>query len=1016
MLDIGGNKLSCLSCVLSVLPPAKRKLVAKVAFSPSPLPGYVVEERRIGDQVRHACFLRQGGYREIPFAESFPCPNCAGYRAASGSRARGPSGERRSSQRKESLRSQSVPPQERGREDLQTSTRVRVAGGESCRKEETECVRSERTRLTHLLPPSDRTAFLGDASDYHVTKTAHHTSLQAADFDEVPGVACVLPTHVSRLEECHFPEFSSRGTGSTPIRPSKANSSRSFFRNVEATKRIPSIVVTRPQAENNPFGADSSSNSSPVDNVFAPLAVPQFSCSPSPAAALEFEGRSSRGRTSFVDAAEAAHLRKAGAFGCICDGGRVSICVESVRLVTDENHVIWGFYYAYPRAKWTVLYSHGNGTDIGHLHGSVMDLCRRLQVNVLSYDYSGYGCSQRASDLDKLLKKQARREKKQLREKNKSSQKRTVSSAAALAPEGDATNVPVTRRDTSVSSKNQREGNIQGEPRANAIRLAGLLGTKCDTECACGEEESMATVDCPLKWYREDGGSLASLASSLKPSERSVYADVMAAFRWLRTEKNVKLRDLVLYGQSIGSVPAVHLASVLGRERRAALARLEKKEKAAEATRRKKEKKEQKRRVKEMQERVKRVQSRVQATQGGPLPSRFSRLFSRRRPQKVRLLESDESTAEIDDNNILFDTDEEHEEERGNQGGRYESDEGVEMIGGIILHSALASALSVVRTRPKKKYSVLSGKASTSGVYETSTAPTTGSPLSLASSSSRSTAPVYPFMLAEDRLDGDASFNGDQETCSEKKGLLRTKTPWYDVLRNVDKMKHIAAPVFVLHGTEDTVVPIASGERLAASAAVPFPLFAAKGAGHNNVDKGEWKEEYFARLRDFFDFLALHKMRIDGSGEELSKQRLANRSDKSGGRATLLPGSPSAAVKKSGGRQSETTKTRESGKDASLTGTTEAKADRNVCAIPSLGSSSTGLSDRWICPQFSTVTTAADISPAHPHHPTFADPSGGVYGPERARFSFREAKKSRDGKAKGGGLRSLLSGKRGAKV
>ncbi|KFG64627.1 alpha/beta hydrolase family protein [Toxoplasma gondii RUB] len=1012
MLDIGGNKLSCLSCVLSVLPPAKRKLVAKVAFSPSPLPGYVVEERRIGGQVRHACFLRQGGYRELPFAESFPCPKCAQCRATPRSRARGLSGERRTSQRKESLRSQSVPPREREREDLQTTEQVRVAGGESSGKEGAERVRCERTRLAHLLPPADRTAFLGDASDRQVTKAAHHSALQAADFDEVPGVACVLPTHMSRLEECHFPEFSSRGTGSTPIRPSKATSSGSFSRNIEATKRIPSIVVTGPQAENNPFGVDSSRNSSSIDDVFPQLAVPQFSCSPSPAAALEFEGRSSGGRTSFVDAAEASHPRKVGVFGCSCDGGRVSICVESVRLVTDENHVIWGFYYAYPHAKWTVLYSHGNGTDIGHLHESVMDLCRRLQVNVLSYDYSGYGCTQRASNLDKQLKKQARREK-QLREKKNSSQKRTVSSAAGLAPEKHATNAPVARRDMSVFSKNQREGNLQGESVANAIRLPGLLGPKCDTECPCGDEVSKTAGDCPLKWYREDGGSLASLASSLKPSERSVYADVMAAFRWLRTEKNVKLRDLVLYGQSIGSVPAVHLASVLGRERRAALARLEKKEKAAEATRRKKEKKEQKRKEKEMQERVKRVQSRVQATQGGPLPSRFSRLVSRRPPQRVRLLESDESTAEIDDD-IHFDTDEELEEERCNEGGRDESDEGVEMIGGIILHSALASGLSVVRSRLKK--TVLSGEASTSGVYETSTAPTTGSPSSLASSSSRSTAPVYSLMLAEDRLDGDASVEGDQETCTEKKGLLRTKTPWYDVLRNVDKMKHIAAPVFVLHGTEDTVVPIASGERLAASAAVPFPLFAAKGAGHNNVDKGEWKEEYFARLRDFFDFLALHEMRTDASGEELLKQRLANGSGKSGGRATVLPVSPSAAVKKSVGRQSETTETRESGKGGSLIGTTAAKADRNACALPSRGSFSTGLPDRWICPQFSTVKTAAEPSPAHPHLPTFADPSGGVYGPERAHFSFREAKKSRDGKAKTGGLRSLFSGKLGAKV
>ena len=43
--------------------------------------------------------------------------------------------------------------------------------------------------------------------------------------------------------------------------------------------------------------------------------------------------------------------------------------------------------------KYTLLYSHGNAEDIGLISSFLIDLSRLLQVNVICYDYSGYGIS-----------------------------------------------------------------------------------------------------------------------------------------------------------------------------------------------------------------------------------------------------------------------------------------------------------------------------------------------------------------------------------------------------------------------------------------------------------------------------------------------------------------------------------------------------------------------------------------------------------------------------------------------
>ncbi|KAG2436711.1 hypothetical protein HXX76_006236 [Chlamydomonas incerta] len=43
--------------------------------------------------------------------------------------------------------------------------------------------------------------------------------------------------------------------------------------------------------------------------------------------------------------------------------------------------------------RLTLLYSHGNAVDLGHMLPVYRELSRLLKVNVMGYDYSGYGCS-----------------------------------------------------------------------------------------------------------------------------------------------------------------------------------------------------------------------------------------------------------------------------------------------------------------------------------------------------------------------------------------------------------------------------------------------------------------------------------------------------------------------------------------------------------------------------------------------------------------------------------------------
>jgi pimeloyl-ACP methyl ester carboxylesterase len=79
--------------------------------------------------------------------------------------------------------------------------------------------------------------------------------------------------------------------------------------------------------------------------------------------------------------------------------------------------------------------------------------------------------------------------------------------------------------------------------------------------------------------------------------------------------------------------------------------------------------------------------------------------------------------------------------------------------------------------------------------------------------------------------------------------LLRTR---YDSLAKIPRLR---APLLVLHGERDEVVPFVQGRRLFAAAPEPKRFFPIPGAGHNDtyVAGGE---AYWRALADFLDVLA----------------------------------------------------------------------------------------------------------------------------------------------------------------
>ncbi|CAO2584976.1 Alpha/beta hydrolase domain-containing protein 17B, partial [Lemmus lemmus] len=57
------------------------------------------------------------------------------------------------------------------------------------------------------------------------------------------------------------------------------------------------------------------------------------------------------------------------------------------------NRIACMFVRCSPSAKYTLLFSHGNAVDLGQMSSFYIGLGSRINCNIFSYDYSGYGAS-----------------------------------------------------------------------------------------------------------------------------------------------------------------------------------------------------------------------------------------------------------------------------------------------------------------------------------------------------------------------------------------------------------------------------------------------------------------------------------------------------------------------------------------------------------------------------------------------------------------------------------------------
>lgn len=67
--------------------------------------------------------------------------------------------------------------------------------------------------------------------------------------------------------------------------------------------------------------------------------------------------------------------------------------VDVLKLRTKRGNDVVAVYFKNPSASLTVLHSHGNAADLGQMYELFSELSLHLRVNLLGYDYSGYGQS-----------------------------------------------------------------------------------------------------------------------------------------------------------------------------------------------------------------------------------------------------------------------------------------------------------------------------------------------------------------------------------------------------------------------------------------------------------------------------------------------------------------------------------------------------------------------------------------------------------------------------------------------
>eukprot|EP00804_Cyclotella_cryptica_P028885 CCRYP_008456-RD/>CCRYP_008456-RD protein AED:0.27 eAED:0.27 QI:381/1/1/1/0.5/0.4/5/1028/671 len=260
--------------------------------------------------------------------------------------------------------------------------------------------------------------------------------------------------------------------------------------------------------------------------------------------------------------------------------------------------------------KYTLLYSHGNAEDLGLIAHFLTDLARLLGVNVLCYDYAGYGKSTDVVSVSCFLREYGQ----ELEgwKRNKSSSNRadtqgdddTIFVAPMVYPQsldgaGDEFDFIDDETEDDLDDGNS---SCLGSCDGDAGYVYGREEKEEDSggyfTNACGASNYEFQVDGgraegrlfyrsnnqrmeetrPLPKYftngNSDGRSMSPKArrrnllarhswTAPAPSEQQCYNDIQSAFEYLTRVKKVPPKNILMYGKSVGSGPTCWLAQKL---------------------------------------------------------------------------------------------------------------------------------------------------------------------------------------------------------------------------------------------------------------------------------------------------------------------------------------------------------------------------------------------------------------------------------------------------------------------
>ena len=234
--------------------------------------------------------------------------------------------------------------------------------------------------------------------------------------------------------------------------------------------------------------------------------------------------------------------------------------------------------------KYTLLYSHGNAEDLGLIASFLSDLARLLQIDILCYDYSGYGVSTDEAYVAEFYLGFDR----EIR-----AWQEWRSPANAVAPDGGvrcgAGKVVAGNGRTCHFSQDvfvapiihPRYAEIPPDVLSNEEEEMQKHDGGYDFTDTCSWNygpgfDASAAIDESTK--NEDGDPTASGSNRLlrwlssrhswtvpSSSETDCYANIYSAHRYLTEVAHVPPQHVILYGKSVGSGPTCWLAQRLCR-------------------------------------------------------------------------------------------------------------------------------------------------------------------------------------------------------------------------------------------------------------------------------------------------------------------------------------------------------------------------------------------------------------------------------------------------------------------